>query len=84
MRNIEHVGIIGGGTAGYFTALAIKKKHPDISVTLIESDKIPVIGVGESTTWVIIDFLHRELGYSIEEIYREVEPTWKLGVMQNA
>jgi tryptophan halogenase len=76
----KHIGIIGGGTAGYFTALAIKKNHPDLKVTLIESDKIPVIGVGESTTCAIVNFLHKELGFSIQEFYKEVEPTWKLGI----
>ena len=46
--DFRSIGILGGGTAGYFTALALAKCHPDIKVSIVESSKIPVIGVGES------------------------------------
>jgi tryptophan 7-halogenase len=74
------VGVIGGGTAGYLTALALKKKRPDLEVTLVESSAIPVIGVGEATTPVILYFLHNSLGLDMSELYARVEPTWKLGI----
>lgn len=77
---IKSIGILGGGTAGYLTALAIQRLHPQIKVTVIESSKIPVIGVGESTTSEIIPFLHRTLGIDPGEFFREVEPTLKLGI----
>lgn len=41
--------IIGGGTAGWWTAGYLEKQLPDAEITLIESDTIPKIGVGEST-----------------------------------
>src|SRR5947209_4231692 len=41
---IRTVGIIGGGTAGYLTALALRAWRPWLSVTLVESRDIPVIG----------------------------------------
>jgi len=36
--------------AGYISALYLKAMFPDSETILIESSKIPVIGVGESTT----------------------------------
>lgn len=77
---IKTIGILGGGTAGYLAALALKKLHPQIKTTVIESSKIPVIGVGESTTTEIVPFLHRTLGIDPETFFREVKPTLKLGI----
>jgi tryptophan halogenase len=75
-----NVAIIGGGTAGYLTALSLKNAYPDLPVTLIESSKIPVIGVGEATTPQIRDFLFDELKFSPLDFYEKVKPTWKLGI----
>lgn len=74
------IGIIGGGTAGYLAALALQKAHPHINVTVVESSKIPVIGVGESTTTEIVPFLHRTLGIDPVEFFQAVEPTLKFGI----
>ena len=76
----QSVGILGGGTAGYFAALALRKCHPHLKITIIESSKIPVIGVGESTTTEIVPFLHRFLGFDPWEFFAEVQPTLKLGI----
>ena len=43
---IRSVGVLGGGTAGYFTAIALKRRFPHLDVTLVESSTIPIIGVG--------------------------------------
>lgn len=76
----RRVGVIGGGTAGYLMALGLRRHRPDLHITLLESSKIPVIGVGEATTPDIVDFLLRTLGVDEAELYREVRPTWKLGI----
>lgn len=73
------IGILGGGTAGYFAALALKK-FTNIPITVIESSKIPVIGVGEATTPAIQHFLFNVLRFDKREFYERVEPTWKLGI----
>ena len=68
------VGVIGGGTAGYLTALAIRQAFPTLDVTLIESSRIPIIGVGEATVPSIVNFLHEFLEIDFEEFYR-ISPT---------
>jgi tryptophan 7-halogenase len=41
--------IVGGGTSGWWTAGYLEKNFPEFDITLIESDTIQKIGVGEST-----------------------------------
>ncbi|HEY6458946.1 MAG TPA: tryptophan halogenase family protein, partial [Polyangiaceae bacterium] len=79
-RRVQRVGVIGGGSAGYLTALALRRRHPHLQVTLVESSSIPVIGVGEATTPDLVEFLHRRLGVGELEFYEAVSPTWKLGI----
>ena len=74
------VGILGGGTAGYLAALLLNKTHPDLKIEIIESSRLPVIGVGESTTTEIVPFLHYVLGIDPVAFFKEVEPTFKLGI----
>ena len=49
MINSDKIVIVGGGSAGWMTAATLIKYYPDRDITLIESDNIPKIGVGEST-----------------------------------
>ncbi|GAA2906158.1 hypothetical protein GCM10010517_72350 [Streptosporangium fragile] len=77
---IRSVGVIGGGTAGYLTALALRAKRPWLDVTLVESSGIPIIGVGEATTPSMLPFLHHYLGIDPADLYEKVLPTWKLGI----
>lgn len=74
------VGILGGGTAGWLAALALRAKRPEIPVTLIESSRVPVIGVGEATTPLTPQFLHADLGLDTADLFRRVRPTLKLGI----
>lgn len=78
--NISSVGVIGGGTSGYFAALSLKRAFPHLRVALIESPDIPIIGVGEATTTLMPPFLHVELGLDIVELWEAVKPTFKLGI----
>ena len=53
---IESICIVGGGTAGWMTAATLINALPYKNITLIESDDIPTIGVGESTTQFFRDW----------------------------
>lgn len=74
------IAIVGGGTSGYLAALTLRAFHPNLDITLIESSKIPIIGVGEATTSEIVPFLHSVLKLDPAEFNRKVLPTWKLGI----
>lgn len=49
--------IVGGGTAGWLTALFLNRSFPDSQVALIESTDIGIIGAGEGTTPQLIPAL---------------------------
>lgn len=79
-KEIRTIGVIGGGSAGYLAALTLRKFLPDAEITLLESPKVPVLGVGEATTSEMPPFLYKVLGIDITDFYRGVQPTWKLGI----
>lgn len=47
---MKNIIIIGGGTAGWLTALVVNKFWKNTNVTLIESSKIGILGAGEGGT----------------------------------
>jgi len=47
--------ILGGGTAGWLTALFVKEKFPYSDVTVIASSEIGILGAGEGTFPTIIN-----------------------------
>lgn len=80
LNSVRKVVIAGGGTAGWMAAASIAKligKHLD--VTLIESDAIGTIGVGEATIPTILT-INRLLQIPEPEFLREVQGTFKLGI----
>lgn len=75
--------IVGGGTAGWITALMTAKRHPYHDITVIESTKIGVIGVGESTTGYLTDILINlgvDFGCSHDEFIFETGATLKYAI----
>ena len=57
MSDSKKFVVVGGGTAGWLTALSIRQKFPTSNVTLVKSDEIGIIGVGEATTPNLIALL---------------------------
>ncbi|MBE0363238.1 FADH2 O2-dependent halogenase I [Pseudoalteromonas ulvae UL12] len=79
-KNIQNVVIVGGGTSGWITAALLGKiLGPSLNLTLIESDKIGIIGVGEATIPPIIH-LNNALGISEKTFLKETKGTIKLGI----
>jgi hypothetical protein len=56
---IKNLVIVGGGTAGWISALYLKKiLGSDTDITLIESDDIGIVGVGEGSTPSFVTMLN--------------------------
>lgn len=77
---IKSVLVVGGGTAGLLTALALKKEIPEMQVRVVRSKDIGVIGVGESTTPQFPKLLFDYLKLPQKPFYATVRPTWKTGI----
>jgi tryptophan halogenase len=77
---IEHILVVGGGSAGFLAAITLKTKFPQIKVDLLRSPEIGIIGVGEGTTPTVPVHLFGYLGIDPAEFYREANPMWKLGL----
>ena len=71
--------IVGGGTAGTLSALNLKKRFPHSTVTMIRSPEIDIIGVGESTTYLVPFFLHEVLDIPVERFFTCVKASIKTG-----
>ena len=76
---MKKVYIIGGGTAGWFTALFAKKFYPHYDVTLIESGEIGILGAGEGSVPFLTNILDM-LDIPITDLIRECKATFKLGI----
>ncbi len=77
---VQRVAVLGGGTAGYLCALALRRYLPHLKIALIASSRHPVIGVGEATTPLMPQFLHADLELDVDDFFATVQPTLKLGI----
>jgi len=78
--SIRKIVIVGGGTAGWMAAAAISRFFGrGRSITVVESDAIGIVGVGEATIPPIRSF-NGMLEIPEEEFLRETRGTYKLGI----
>jgi tryptophan halogenase len=79
LRN-RNLVIVGGGTAGWMTAALFSKMFgPTLSITLVESDAIATIGVGEATI-PPIQIFNDALKFDENDFIRRTQGTIKLGI----
>lgn len=79
-RKIQNIVIVGGGTAGWMAAAAMARLlDRSTMITLVESDEIGTVGVGEATIPPIINY-NNMLGIDGDEFLAATKATFKLGI----
>lgn len=80
-NSIRTVVIVGGGTAGWMAAAAFSRYLDNgyTQTTLVESEEIGTVGVGEATIPPLVNY-NAMLGINENEILAATKATFKLGI----
>lgn len=79
MNKINSIVVVGGGSAGWMTASTLIKFFPDKEITLIESDLVGRIGVGESTLPTLMAWCNA-LDINHNDFMRDTDASYKLSI----
>ena len=81
MNEKVRVVVAGGGTAGWLTAYSLARRLGNLlEVTLVESEQIGTVGVGESTIPTMRRF-HQFFDIDEPEFMRATQASFKLGIL---
>jgi tryptophan halogenase len=78
-RKTPTIIVLGGGTAGWLTALYAKKIHSRAIVKVIASEEIGILGAGEGSMPLLNDFF-RAIEVDFEELFQKADATIKNGI----
>lgn len=76
---MKNIVVVGGGTAGWLTALYTRDLYPNDNITLIESEEIGILGAGEGSVPLIRWFLN-VLDIDEHDLFKKCGTTFKTGV----
>ena len=79
IKDLKKTIIVGAGNAGLISALILKSAFPTKLIRVIKSDKLGIVGVGESSTEHLSSFL-KHVGISDHDLIKHCGVTFKSGV----
>ncbi len=79
LKGIKRIVVLGGGTAGWYTALSLRKIFSDnVEIRVVESTELGIVGVGEGGLLNFQSAL-RSIDIDLNEFVRETNATFKWG-----
>jgi tryptophan halogenase len=76
---MKNITILGGGSAGWLTALYVRQLFPNTKIILIESSEVGILGAGEGSVPMLPSFL-KSLKIDENDFIKKTKATFKLGI----
>jgi hypothetical protein len=79
MKRVQHITVVGGGTAGWLAATYLQHNFFDIKITVIDKQIGKTIGFGEATVVSFYSFME-SCGLKFHEWFPQCDATFKTGI----